>query len=494
MTTIKSFLFVLYSKWKSKRLLSENLNGIYYQNKIRIHLIQEASHTEFGVEHQFDKIHDYHSFKSKIPLRSYEDFIPYIHKIQKGNENILWKGLPLYLAKTSGTTAKIKYIPISKDAINFHINAARNVLVFHTAQTNTAKFLEGKMIFLQGSPALEYEYKVPTGRLSGIVYHHVPKFFLSNRIPSYVTNCIEDWEEKINAIIKETKNINLNLISGIPPWCIMFFEKLLNQNNKNTIQEIFPSLSLFIHGGVNFNPYEEKIKKLLGNNIPILETYPASEGFIAYQFDMHSKNLLLNINAGIFYEFIELENYNKGINNTITLESVKTNVQYVLIISTNSGLWRYIIGDTIKFKTLKLFTITVTGRIKQFISAFGEHVIAEEIEIVMRECIQKFNLDLVEFHVCPNMKNNSYAWYLEINNEIIDTTIIANFLHQCLAEKNIYYMDLVEGKIINTPTIHLLRKNSFFDYQKKIGKLGGQNKIVRIANETVMAESLMSIQ
>jgi hypothetical protein len=487
---IKSVVFTAFAQWKVPYLLAENISGEKHQRYWLERLIAEAKNTEFGQEHHFDQIQNYKDFATLVPLRVYEDFIPYIERIKQNKRDVLWKGLPVYFAKTSGTTASAKYIPISRESIGHHITAARNVLLFHAAQQGKADFLQGKMIFLQGSPQLEKIGDIFIGRLSGIVYHHVPKFFLGNRIPSYATNCIEDWEEKIAAIIGEALPEKLNLVSGIPPWCIMFFERLLAVTNKKNIAELFPTLSLFIHGGVNFKPYENQLKKLMGKEIPMLETYPASEGFFAYQNDRVDPTLLLNLNAGIFYEFIPLEAYHQHNTTTYTIEEVKVAQQYVLVVSTNAGLWRYIVGDTIKFTHLKPYKIVVTGRIKQFISAFGEHVIAEEIEDIMREAIEKFNITLIDYHVCPDVAGRRYQWLIEAAHSIENTHEVAVFIHRRLAAKNIYYSDLLEGNLIGIPEIIWLEPGSFLHYQKKAGKLGGQNKVVRLSNDQQVAEML----
>lgn len=492
--TIKSFLFTAFAQWKTPVLLAENNAGSKWQQHWLKRLISQAKNTQFGKEHHFDQIHHYRDFATLVPLRFYEDFIPYIERIKEGKRDVLWKGLPVYFAKTSGTTASAKYIPLSHESIGHHIAAARNVLLFHAAQQGKADFLQGKMIFLQGSPQLEKIGDIFIGRLSGIVYHHVPKFFLANRIPSYSTNCIEDWEEKIAAIIGEALPEKLNLVSGIPPWCIMFFERLLAVTNKKNIADIFPSLSLFIHGGVNFKPYENQLKKLIGKEIPMLETYPASEGFFAYQNDRYDPTLLLNLNAGIFYEFIPLEAYHQHNTTAYTIQEVKVAQQYVLVVSTNAGLWRYVVGDTIKFTQLQPYKIVVTGRIKQFISAFGEHVIAEEIEDTMREAMEKFKIMLIDYHVCPNVADRCYHWLIEAEHSIENTEELAVFLHRQLAAKNIYYRDLAEGNLIEKPEIIWLKPNSFLQYQRKAGKLGGQNKVVRLSNDQQVADLLRAIQ
>ena len=411
-------------------------------------LISPANNTLFGSNHNFNKITTYNDFKHNIPVRDYEKLRIYIDEIVAGKKDICWNGKPNYFAKTSGTTSGAKFIPITQDSINHHIVAARNALFDYVSETNKGDFFNRKMIFLQGSPILTDTNGIKTGRLSGLVYHHVPKWLVGNRKPTYETNCIEDWELKVDAIVEETYQEDMSLISGIPPWCIMYFEKLIEKTGKKTVQEIFPNFKLFIYGGLNYEPYREKIESLIGFNIDTIETYPASEGFFAYQNKQNDKGLLLNFDAGIFYEFIKGEDFDKENSERIYLKDVKFGVNYVLIVSTNAGLWAYNTGDTVKFTSLKPFKIIVSGRIKHFISAFGEHVIAEEIESVLSETAKKFSLIVEEFTVAPfiakNKEDHSYhEWFIEISNNNFVIDKIALHLDLLLQQKNVYLEGLI---------------------------------------------------
>ena len=465
------------------------------QRSILQTLMHNAENTLFGINHEFKSIKNYAQFKANVPVRDYEQLRFYIDKIVAGEKDICWKGKPIYFAKTSGTTSGAKYIPISKESINHHIVAARNALFDYVSETNKSDFFDRKMIFLQGSPILTDTNGVKTGRLSGLVYHHVPSWLVGNRKPTYETNCIADWEPKVDAIVEETYQEDMSLISGIPPWCIMYFEKLLEKTGKKTIQEIFPNFKLFIYGGLNYEPYREKIESLIGFNIDTIETFPASEGFFAYQNEQNDKGLLLNVNAGIFYEFIKVADFYTENPERICLEDVELDINYVLIISTNAGLWAYNTGDTLKFTSLTPYKVIVSGRIKHFISAFGEHVIAEEVEFVIGKMAKDFNLQIEEFTVAPFVAKNKadasyHEWFIEFNEENVDARSIAQNIDKSLQSKNVYYKDLREGNLLSVPRISIIKKGGFKAYQLSKGKLGGQNKVVHLSNDRVLADAL----
>lgn len=458
-------------------------------------LMHNAENTLFGINHEFKSIKNYEQFKANVPVRDYEQLRFYIDKIVAGEKDICWKGKPIYFAKTSGTTSGAKYIPISKESINHHIVAARNALFDYVSETNKSDFFDRKMIFLQGSPILTDTNGVKTGRLSGLVYHHVPSWLVGNRKPTYETNCIADWEQKVDAIVEETYQEDMSLISGIPPWCIMYFEKLLEKTGKKTIQEIFPNFKLFVYGGLNYEPYRSKIQKLIGFDIDTIETFPASEGFFAYQDKQNAKDLLLNVNAGIFYEFISVDEIFEENPKRLQLSEVKLNVNYVLIVSTNAGLWAYNTGDTVKFTSLNPHKIIVTGRVKHFISAFGEHVISEEIESVLAQTCQDFKVSINEFTVAPFVANNEnessyHEWFIAFENEPLSLEVFKNQLDNYLQEKNIYYKDLRVGNILDCLEVRIMETDGFEKYQKSKGKLGGQNKVVHLSNDRKIADEL----
>jgi hypothetical protein len=458
-------------------------------------LVADASHTLFGKDHHFGEIKDYESFKEAIPVQDYENLKPYIEKVVAGESDILWKNKPLYFAKTSGTTSGVKYIPISKESIGFHINGARDALLSYVHETGNAQFLDKNLIFLSGSPEMIQKNGVFTGRLSGIVNHHVPGYLRSNQMPSYETNCIEDWETKLDKIIDETIDKPMSLISGIPPWVQMYFDRIQARTGKK-IKDVFPEFSLFVYGGVNFEPYRAKLFESIGKQIDSIETYPASEGFIAYQDSQNAEGLLLLLNSGVFYEFIPVEDYFKENPRRLHIGEVQLGVNYAVVMNTNAGLWGYSIGDTVKFVSLNPYRIIVSGRIKHFISAFGEHVIGEEVEKAMQFAVQRHpEVELVEFTVAPQVTPREgglpyHEWLIEFSKEPNNLKAFAHDINEKLAQLNVYYEDLMTGSILQPLKIRVLPKNAFIDYMKSQGKLGGQNKVPRLSNDRNIADKI----
>ena len=490
---IKSFFAKPFAIYIHKQIRKSAHTAVADQERILQSLLKTAAKTEFGKQHYFDRIKNHADFVKNVPVRDYEDFKAYIEKIKQGKHNILWKGLPIYFAKTSGTTSGIKYIPITKDSIPNHINTARNALLCYMIQSGNTQFANGKMIFLSGSPDLERIGGIPTGRLSGIVNHHIPKYLRSNQLPSFETNCIEDWEEKLAKIVDETVNENMTLISGIPPWMQMYFDALVEKTGKK-INEIFPQFSVMVQGGVNFEPYKAKLFETIGKSIDTIELFPASEGFFAFQDNYKEEGMLLNTDSGIFYEFIpatEIFNENPT---RLTLKEVKMNENYVLIISSNAGLWAYNIGDTIKFISLNPYRIVVTGRVKHYISAIGEHVIGEEVEYSLLQAAEAENVSITEFTVAPKISkddNKSYhEWFVEFENLPRNLKMFAQKVDEFLRKKNIYYDDLIKGNILQPLKIIPIQKNGFINYMKSVGKLGGQNKVPRLSNDRIIADEL----
>jgi GH3 auxin-responsive promoter len=465
-----------------------------YQEKLRHYLIREAGNTAFGKDHSFGSINTYNDFKKNIPVRDYEELKPYIERVTRGEADILWKGKPAYFAKTSGTTSGTKYIPLSTESVPYHINSARNALLSYVHETGKADFLDGNLIFLSGSPVLDKKAGINTGRLSGIVNHHVPGYLRTNQKPSYETNCIEDWELKLDTIIEETIHANMTLISGIPPWVQMYFDRIEAKTGKK-IKDVFPNFSMFVYGGVNFEPYRAKLFESIGKKIDSIETYPASEGFIAYQDSQHEEGLLLLLNHGIFFEFIPVDEYFNEKPSRLNIEEVETGKNYAVVINNNAGLWGYSLGDTVKFVSKNPYRVLVTGRIKHFISAFGEHVIGEEVEKAMKFTMEKFpGVELVEFTVAPQVTPAGglphHEWFIEFAKAPQDIASFELELDNNLRKLNVYYDDLISGNILRTLTVNSLKRNGFIDYMKSQGKLGGQNKVPRLSNDRKIADVL----
>ncbi|HVM89705.1 MAG TPA: GH3 auxin-responsive promoter family protein [Puia sp.] len=489
----KSFLAKPFAAYIYKSVRKSAVSAIASQENILKELLKTGSKTIFGKEHHFEAFKTYDDFKKNVPVRDYEQFKKYIELIKEGKHNVLWKGLPIYFAKTSGTVSGVKYIPITKESIPNHINTARNALLCYMSETGNTDFADRKMIFLSGSPELERIGGVPTGRLSGIVNHHVPNYLRTNQLPSYETNCIDDWESKLDKIVEETIKQDMSLISGIPPWMQMYFDRLEQLSGKK-IKDLFPNFSVLVHGGVNFEPYRSKLLESIGKKIDTIETYPASEGFFAFQDSQKEEGLLLNTDSGIFFEFIPVAEIAKENPTRLSLKEVKTGENYALIVSNNAGLWSYNIGDTVKFLSVNPYKIAVTGRVKHFISAFGEHVISEEVEFSLMKAAEEEGVHITEFTVAPMIqqtKGKSYhEWFVEFGNTPEDIRRFAEKVDINLRAKNIYYDDLVSGHILEPLKIRPVRKNGFIDYMKSVGKLGGQNKVPRLSNDRKLAEQL----
>lgn len=465
-----------------------------FQEKIFREIVKRASPTLFGKDHGFAEIKNYDDFRRQVPIRDYEGLAGYIKMVTEGREGILWPGKPAYFAKTSGTTSGTKYIPITPDSLPNHINSARNALLNYVHQTGNGHFLDGKLIFLSGSPVLDMKGGVPTGRLSGIVNHHVPGYLRTNQMPSYATNCIEDWEEKLERIIDETIDKRMTLISGIPPWVQMYFDRIMERTGKR-IKDVFPDFSLFVYGGVNFEPYRAKLFESIGKKIDSIETYPASEGFIAYQDTQDQEGLLLLSNSGIFFEFIRADEFFNENPRRYSLSEVETGVNYVVIINSNAGLWGYNIGDTVRFVSTKPHRILVTGRIKHFISAFGEHVIGEEVEKALKKGLEVYpGTEVVEFTVAPMVNPTDglpyHEWFIEFAKPPADLSGFSMVVDEALQKLNVYYEDLITGKILQPLKITQMHREAFRSYMKSLGKLGGQNKVPRLANDRTLAEGL----
>jgi hypothetical protein len=491
---IRSFLAKPFAAYIASQTRQWSMQPGKFQMQILQALVEQGKSTAFGRDHDFASIRTYDDFKKRVPVRDYELLKSYFDRVVKGEADVLWKGKPLYLAKTSGTTSGTKYIPITKDSVPYHFNNSRNAVLSYVHETGNASFLDGGLIFLSGSPELDEKAGIKVGRLSGIANHHVPSYLRTNQKPSYKTNCIDDWEEKLDRIIDETLNENMTLISGIPPWAQMYFDRIQARTGKK-IKDVFPNFSMFVYGGVNFEPYRAKLFDSIGKKVDSIETYPASEGFIAYQDSQVEPGLLLRLNSGIFYEFVPAEEYFNDNPRRLSIEEVELGKNYALIINSNAGLWGYSIGDTVKFVSKNPYRLIVSGRIKHFISAFGEHVIGEEVEKAMKYTMEKFpEAELIEFTVAPNVAPKEgmphHQWLVEFSRAPRDLQAFSLELDNQMRKLNVYYDDLISGNILRTLITTSLKRNAFIDYMKSLGKLGGQNKVPRLSNDRKIADVL----
>jgi hypothetical protein len=493
--SIKSFAAKIFAKSIRTKIDRWANNPIDTQERVFQELIAQAQYTAFGEDHLFDDIGGHSDFIKYVPVRDYEGLKTYVDRVVAGEENVLWPGKPLYFAKTSGTTSGAKYIPLTKESMPTHTNAARNAILCYIAETGKASFVDGKMIFLQGSPEMTEANGIKLGRLSGIVAHYVPNYLQKNRLPSWKTNCIDDWETKVDAIVDETIDQNMTIISGIPSWVQMYFERLQAKSGK-TIGDLFKNFNLFIYGGVNYEPYRAKFEHMIGRRVDSIELYPASEGFFAFQDKQDEKGMLLQLDSGIFYEFIAADQFYDNNPKRLTIGDVIVGVNYVMIISTSAGLWAYNVGDTVIFTSTKPFRVIVSGRIKHFISAFGEHVIGKEVEQAMQEAAGGMDLRVNEFTVAPQISPKEglpyHEWFIEFASDVADEKMLAfaKALDAALQKQNSYYYDLIAGKVLQPLKISKVVVNGFNSYMKSQGKLGGQNKIPRLANDRKIADQL----
>lgn len=495
--SLKSFFAKIFANIVVMQQQKWMIRPVETQQQVFNSLISQAKFTQFGKDHLFSNIKNYSDFKQLVPIRDYEALRPYVEKVVAGEKDILWKGKPLYFAKTSGTTSGVKYIPISKESMPSHVAGARNAILFYIQETGKADFVNGKMIFLQGSPEMHEQNGIKVGRLSGIAAHYVPKYLQKNRLPSWETNCIDDWETKVDAIVQETKDQNMTVISGIPSWVQMYFDKLIHVSGKK-VGDLFKNFNLFIYGGVNYEPYRKKFEQLIGRKVDSIELYPASEGFFAYQDSQKEKGMLLLLNAGIFYEFVKADEFFTENPKRYTIGEVELNVNYVLIISTNAGLWAYNIGDTVMFTSLKPYRITVTGRIKHFISAFGEHVIGKEVEQALQQVLSDSDAQVTEFTVAPQINPETglpyHEWLIEFENEPANLEAFALKIDDALCKQNSYYNDLIVGSVLRTLVVTKVPQGGFNEYMKSEGKLGGQNKLPRLSNDRKIADFIHTIK
>ena len=496
--SLKSVIAKRYAAAKNRKAQKWIKNGVEAQQKTFKQLIATLATTQFGQDHGLLATDDYASFIDKVPVRDYEGLKPYFDRIANGEKNVCWPDKPIYLAKTSGTTSGAKYIPITKDSIGNHIDGAKSALLNYIHQTGKASFINGKLIFLSGSPVLEMKSGIPLGRLSGIVNHHIPGYLRKRQMPSWETNCVEDWEKKVKLIAQETIDKDMTLIGGIPPWVQMYFDVLHDMTNGKRIAEIFKNLSLFVYGGVNFEPYRQKLENSIGKKIDSIELFPASEGFYAYQDRFPSEGLLLMLDEGIFYEFIPVDTYFNEKPVRLSIADVQLDVNYALVINSNAGLWGYSIGDTVKFVSLNPYRLVVSGRIKHYISAFGEHVIGEEVEHALLSVAQQENISIAEFTVAPQVNPEAglpyHEWMVSFDHLPTDLEAFALKVDAALQQKNIYYKDLISGSVLRPLVITPLQPDAFIQYMKSQGKLGGQNKVPRLSNDRKIADELVQFK
>jgi hypothetical protein len=492
---IRSILARPLAWWTHRQTLAWSRKPVETQQKVFQELILGAKNTSFGKDHDLLRIRTHEDFVKRVPIRDYEELKPFFERTASGEENVLWPGKPLYLAKTSGTTSGAKYIPITRESIPNHLNGAKNALLSYIHETGNSQFLDGKLIFLSGSPELEKKNGIHVGRLSGISNHFVPGYLRTNQMPSYTTNCIDDWETKVDAIVDETLKERMTLISGIPSWVQMYFDKIQQRTGKQ-VKDVFPDFSLFVYGGVNFEPYRAKMEASIGKKIDSIELFPASEGFFAYQDKQNEKGMLLILNAGIFYEFVPADEIHNENPTRLTIGEVELGKNYALIVSNNAGLWGYNIGDMVQFVSKDPYRVIVSGRVKHFTSAFGEHVIAKEVEAALNKALAENGGEVIDFHVAPQVNPKEglpyHEWFISFAKRPENMEQFAATIDREMQEQNIYYKDLITGHILRPAVITEVAEDAFITYARSQGKLGGQFKLPRLANDRKVADQLIS--
>ena len=471
------------------------------QNELLLKLVSAAKNTEFGKQQNFASIKNYSDFANNIPIQRYESIEPLIERCRKGEQNLFWPTPIRWFAKSSGTTnAKSKFIPVSDEAIEYcHFKAGKDMLCLYINNNEDAKLFTGKGLRLGGSSAVYEDNNSYFGDLSAIIIENMPFWADFSSAPKQETALMSEWETKMEAIINETIHENITSLVGVPSWMLVLLNKVLEKTGKDNILEVWPNLEVYFHGGINFNPYREQYKKLIPkDDFKYYETYNASEGFFAIQDRNNSEEMLLMLDYGIFYEFIPMVQYDGENSNAIPLSEVKKDVNYAVVITTNGGLWRYLIGDTVKFTSTDPYRIKITGRTKHHINVFGEELIIENAEEALKAASDKTNSEIKEYTVGPifmnGKENGAHEWIIEFEkppkNLAFFTEMLDNALKNCNSD---YEAKRYNNMTLAMPKVHQARKGLFYDWMKEKGKLGGQHKVPRLSNERSFVEELLKL-
>ncbi|WP_152285802.1 GH3 auxin-responsive promoter family protein [Flavicella marina] len=471
------------------------------QNELLLNLLYTARNTEIGKKYGFREITSYQEFSERIPIQKYESIENLLERTRKGEQNVFWPSLIKWFAKSSGTTSsKSKFIPVSDEAIEYcHMNAGKDMLCLFLNNNPEADLFSGKGLRLGGSSAVYEDNNTYFGDLSAIIIENMPFWADFSSAPKQKTALMGEWEEKMNAIVQETIHEDITSLAGVPSWMLVLLHKVLEVTGKDNILEVWPNLQVYFHGGVNFTPYKEQYKKIIpSDKFRYCETYNASEGFFAIQDQNNSNELLLMLDYGIFYEFIPMSTYNCENSIAVPLDKVELGVNYAIVITTNSGLWRYMVGDTVKFTSLDPFRIQITGRTKHFINVFGEELIIENTERALEIACTKCNAEISDYTVAPIFmeanEKGSHEWMIEFKKEPTCTEQFAKDLDLALQEVNSdYEAKRYKNMTLSFPKIHFSRENLFYDWLKSKDKLGGQHKIPRLSNSRILMEELLEL-
>ncbi len=471
------------------------------QNEVLFKLLSAAQYTEIGKKYDFHSVKDYTSFAKRVPIQKYETIEPLIDRARKGEVNIFWPTKIKWFAKSSGTTnAKSKFIPVSDESIeDCHMKAGKDMLCIYINNNEDTEMFKGKGLRLGGSRAVHEDNETYFGDLSAIIIENLPFWADFSTAPSLKTSLMDEWEAKMDAIIEETKDEDIRSLAGVPSWMLVLLNRILEVTGKDNILEVWPNLEVYFHGGVNFNPYREQYEKLIPkSDFRYFETYNASEGFFAIQDNNFSNEMLLMLDYGIFYEFIPMDQYDDENSIAIPLQEVKLDKNYAIVITTNSGLWRYLIGDTVKFTCLKPYRIKITGRTKHFINVFGEELVVENAEDALKAACNKTNAIISEYTVAPiymnGNANGGHEWMIEFKNKPSDITDFANNLDDALKKINSdYEAKRYKDMTLALPKIHQAKEGLFYQWLKSKNKLGGQHKVPRMSNKRDFLEELLEI-
>lgn len=494
-----------FASWILKKRIHQIELFIKYPNEVQeellFNLLRNAENTIIGKKYNFAGINSYDSFAQNVPISSYEDLQPYIERARKGENNVFWNTPIKWFAKSSGTTdAKSKFIPVSNEALeDCHFKAGKDMLCLYLNNNENSQLFTGKSLRLGGSKQLYADNNTYFGDLSAILIENLPIWAEFSSTPSNKVSQLSDWEVKLDAIIKETRNENVTSFAGVPSWMLVLLNKTLEATGKENLFEIWPNLEVYFHGGVSFEPYREQYKKLLPKDeFNYYEIYNASEGFFALQDLNNSSEMLLMLDYGIFYEFIPMDVYGTSEQKAIRLADVEIGKNYAVVISTNSGLFRYLIGDTVRFTSLNPYRIKITGRTKHHINVFGEELMIENADKAIFEASKATSAEVLDYTAAPIFMNGkekgAHEWIIEFKKAPTDMDLFHKVLDNTLKELNSdYEAKRMNNMTLNPPVLHIARENLFYDWLKKNDKLGGQNKIPRLSNDRKYLEELLSM-
>ena len=471
------------------------------QREVLQHLVTSAQYTEFGRKYDFSSLFSVRAFKRAVPVHEYDDLKPYIHRIMGGAENILWNTPINWFAKSSGTTSeKSKFIPVSEESLqDGHYKGAKDVLTLYYNQHPDSDLLTGKGLVIGGSHTVhQLNDSIQYGDLSAVLLQNSPFWGHWIRTPELSIALLDEWEDKIEKLALGTIHENVTSISGVPTWTMVLIKRILEITGKSSMAEVWPSLELYIHGGVSFTPYREPFRQLIGKEIQYLDMYNASEGFFAAQGDPREDGMLLFLDHGIFFEFMPVEEYGHANPETIGLQDVEIGHQYALVISTNGGLWRYLLGDTIQFTCLKPYRIRVSGRLKHFINAFGEEVIVDNADKAIANASQKTGAIVNDYTAAPiyfkEDSNGAHEWLVEFEQEPPSMEYFTYELDNALKNANSDYEAKRHKDIaLGMPLVHSLPKGLFAEWLRRKGKLGGQHKVPRLSNDRTFIEEILTL-